>query len=206
MQGLLGAGKAILATLADLLVVLVLSIYFLADFPRIRGALYRLVPNSRRPRAILIGDEIFAKVCAYVLGNVVISIIAGAGTFLWLTIFGVPYAVLLAILIAILDLVPVVGSTAAGIIVSLTALTVSVPVCLATVGFFVAYRVTRHRGLFARSEDHRAVRPDSRPGHGVSVLLGGVLLGVVGALVAIPVAAAILLILREVTFRRLDNS
>ena len=99
------------------------------------------MPNSRRPRAILICDEIFAKVCAYVLGNVVISIIAGAGTFLWLTIFGVPYAVLLAILVAILDLVPVVGSTAAGIILSLTALTVCVPVCLATVGFFVAYRV-----------------------------------------------------------------
>jgi predicted PurR-regulated permease PerM len=105
MQGLLGAGKAILGTLADLLVSLVLSIYFLADFPRIRGALYRLVPNSRRPRAILIGDEIFAKVGAYVLGNVVISIVAGAGTFLWLTIFGVPYAVLLAILVAFLDLV-----------------------------------------------------------------------------------------------------
>jgi predicted PurR-regulated permease PerM len=184
MQGLLGAGKAILGTLADLLVVLVLSIYFLADFPRIRGALYRLVPNSRRPRAILIGDDIFAKVGAYVLGNVVITIIAGAGTFLWLTIFGVPYAVLLAILVAILDLVPVVGSTAAGIILSLTALTVSVPVCLATVGFFVAYRVIEDYLLVPKIIGRFVQIPALVTV--VSVLLGSVLLGVVGALVAIP--------------------
>jgi len=143
-------------------------------------------------------------VCAYVLGNVVISIIAGAGTFLWLTIFGVPYAVLLAILVAILDLVPVVGSTAAGIILSLTALTVCVPVCLATVGFFVAYRVIEDYLLVPKIIGRFVQIPALVTV--VSVLLGGVLLGVVGALVAIPVAAAILLILREVTFRRLDNS
>jgi predicted PurR-regulated permease PerM len=116
----------------------------------------------------------------------------------------VPYAVLLAILVAILDLVPVVGSTAAGIIVSLTALTVSVPVCLATVGFFVAYRVIEDYLLVPKIIGRFVQIPALVTV--VSVLLGGVLLGVVGALVAIPVAAAILLILREVTFRRLDNS
>ena len=51
MQGLLGAGKAILGTLADLLVVLVLSIYFLADFPRLRGALYRQ-QQGQKPRFV----------------------------------------------------------------------------------------------------------------------------------------------------------
>ena len=59
-----------------------------ADLPRIRTALYRLVPHSRRPRAILIGDEICVKVGGYVLGNLLISVIAGVLTLVWLLVFG----------------------------------------------------------------------------------------------------------------------
>jgi predicted PurR-regulated permease PerM len=203
MQGVLGAGKAILGTLTDLLVVLVLNIYFLADFPRIRSVFYRLVPGSRRPRAILIGDEIFAKVGAYVLGNILTSLIAGAATFAWLTIFGVPYAVLLAILVAVLDLVPVVGSTTAGVLVSLTALTVSLPVCLATVAFFVGFRLIED-WLLVPKIIGRVVNIPALVTF-IAVLLGGALFGVAGALVAIPIAAALLLIMREVTLPRLDQ-
>jgi predicted PurR-regulated permease PerM len=76
-------------------IVAVLTVYFLADMPRIRATLYRFVPNSRRPRAVLIGDEIFAKIGDYVFGNVVTSVIAGAATVVWCVIFDVPYALLL---------------------------------------------------------------------------------------------------------------
>jgi predicted PurR-regulated permease PerM len=203
LQGVLGAGKAILGTLIELLVVLVLSVYFLADFPRIRRVLYRLVPRSRRPRAILIGDQIFAKVGAYVLGNVLVSLIAGAITFVWLTIMGVPYAVLLSVLVAVLDLVPVVGSTTAGVVVSLTALIVSLLVCLATVAFFVCYRLIED-WLLAPKIIGRVVKIPALVTV-VAVILGGVLLGVTGALVAIPIAAALLLIVREGAFPRLDQ-
>ncbi|WP_410597316.1 AI-2E family transporter [Amycolatopsis sp. lyj-23] len=65
LDSAVSAGKAVLGTLGDLLIVIVLTIYFLADLPRIRQGIYRLVPHSRRPRAILIGDEIFAKVGGY---------------------------------------------------------------------------------------------------------------------------------------------
>jgi len=81
---------------------------------------------------ILLGDEIAARVGGYVLRNVVVSVIAAALTFLWLLIFGVPYPLLLAILVALLDLIPTIGSTAAGVLVSLVALTVSLPVAVAT--------------------------------------------------------------------------
>jgi predicted PurR-regulated permease PerM len=67
----------VFGALADVLVVAVLTVYFLVDLPRIRATLYRLVPHYRRPRAILIGDQVFAKVGAYMLGNVAISVIAG---------------------------------------------------------------------------------------------------------------------------------
>ncbi|HEY0807559.1 MAG TPA: AI-2E family transporter, partial [Pseudonocardiaceae bacterium] len=73
---LLGVGQAVFNGVTDFLIVTVLTVYFLADLPRIRTTTYRLVPASRRPRAILLGDEIFAKVGAYVLGNVLISVIA----------------------------------------------------------------------------------------------------------------------------------
>jgi predicted PurR-regulated permease PerM len=204
VTGLLGAGVAVLSAVGNLFVVIVLTIYFLADLPRIRSGLYRLIPSTRRPRSILIGDEIFAKVGGYVLGNLVISVIAGLLTYIWTLVLGVPYALLLAILVAVLDLVPVVGSTVAGVVVALVSLTVSIPVALATVAFFVAYRLCEDYILVPRIIG-RVVQVPSLVTV-VAVLLGGVLLGIVGALVAIPVAAALLLIVREVAFPRLDQT
>ena len=77
---MLGAGELVLATVSTILVVVVLGIYFLAGMPRIKLFAYRLAPHSRRARVILIGDEIFAKVGGYVLGNFLTSVIAGLGT------------------------------------------------------------------------------------------------------------------------------
>ena len=74
--------------MTDGLIVIVLTIYFLADLPRIRALGYRFVPRARRPRAILIGDDILAKIGAYVLGNLAISVIAGVLTFVWLLVSG----------------------------------------------------------------------------------------------------------------------
>ena len=202
-DGLIGAGTAIFNGLADTLIVLVLTIYFLADFPRIRAFIYRFLPGSRRPRAILLGDDILSKVGGYVLGNLIISVIAGALTFIWLLAFHVPYALLLAILVALLDLVPVVGSTIAGIAVALVALTVSLPVALLTVGFFVLYRLAEDYYLVPRIIG-RAVEVPALVTV-VAVLIGGALLGILGALVAIPIAAGVLLLLREVLFPRMDQ-
>jgi predicted PurR-regulated permease PerM len=201
--GVLGAGKAVFGIVTDTLILIVLTIYFVADLPRIRAAMYRLVPHSRRPRAILIGDSIFAKVGGYVLGNLAVSVIAGVLTLIWLLIFGVPYAALLAITVAVLDLVPVIGSVIGGALVSLVALTVSLPVALATVGFFVVYRLVEDYLLIPKIIGNVLKVPALVTV--VAVLLGGALLGVIGALVAIPVAAAILLLAEEVLYPRLDQ-
>ncbi|QNK81978.1 AI-2E family transporter [Nakamurella sp. PAMC28650] len=172
--------------------------------PRIRALAYRMVPHTRRPRAILMGDDILAKVGGYVLGNLVISAIAGALTFGWLMIFSIPYAALLSIMVALLDLVPVVGSTIAGLIVAAAALTVSLPLCLCTIAFFVIYRFLEDYFLVPRIIG-RAVEVPALATV-VAVLIGGALLGIIGALVAIPVAAAVLLIIREVWIPRLDKA
>ncbi|MEU5263260.1 AI-2E family transporter [Amycolatopsis sp. NPDC021455] len=196
--------KSFAGLLGDAAIVVVLATYFVAEFPRIRTALYRLAPRSRRPRVILIGDAVFRKVGAYLVGNAVVSLIAGTAAFAWLWAFGVPYPLVLAVLVAVLDLVPVAGSVAAGAGTSLVALTVSVPVGLATAGFFVGYRVLEDYVLLPKIVG-RAVRIPALVTV-VAVLLGFALLGVVGAFVAVPVAAAILLVVREVAVHRLDRT
>lgn len=204
VSGVLGAGAIVLGVLSSTLIVLVLTVYFLADLPRLRRGMYRMVPHSRRPRVILIGDEVLAKVGAYVLGIMVLSVIAGSSALTWMLIFGVPFPLLLAILVMLLDVIPVVGTTTAGVVVTLVALTVSLPVGLATAGFFVVYRVIEDYVLVPRIVGRAVEVPALLTV--VALLLGGVLLGIVGAVVAIPVAAAVLLVVREVLVPRLDSA
>jgi predicted PurR-regulated permease PerM len=202
--GVLGAGALVLSAASSVLVVVVLVIYFLAAMPRIKLFLYRLAPQSRRSRVILIGDEIFVKVGGYMLGNFLTSLIAGVGTWAWLQIFGIPYPLLLGLLVALLDLIPVIGSTVGGAIVSLVALTVSLPVAIATLVFYIAYRLAEDYLIVPRIMGRTVEVPAVVTV--VAVLLGGALMGLIGALVAIPAAAALRLLLNEVTFRRLDRS
>ncbi|WP_081665009.1 AI-2E family transporter [Mycobacterium sp. UM_CSW] len=198
----LKAGEAVFGAVADVVVVVVLTVYFLVDFPRIRATLYRFVPHSRRPRAILIGDQMFAKVSAYVFGNIVISAIAGVATFVWLVIFDVPYPLLLGIFVALLDLIPF-GSSVAGVIVAAVALTVSIPVAIATLLFYTLFRFVEDYLLVPKIIG-RAVNVPAVATL-LAVLVGGALLGIVGALVAIPIAAAIQLAARELLFPTLDK-
>jgi predicted PurR-regulated permease PerM len=202
--GVLGAGELVIGTLSSMVLVLVLTVYFLAGLPQIKLFAYRLVPHSRRPRVILISDEIFDKVGGYMLGNLITSAIAGLGTFVWMLAWGLPYPLLLALLVALLDLIPVIGSVVGGAIVTLVALTVSLPVAIATLAFYVVYRLAEDYLIVPRVMG-RTVQVPAIVSM-VSVLIGGALLGIVGVLIAIPVAAGIRLLLHEIVFRRLDQS
>jgi predicted PurR-regulated permease PerM len=202
--GLLGAGTLVLDTLTSTLVVIVLVVYFLGGMLQIKRFFYRLAPGSRRARVTLLGDEIFTKVGGFVLGNVITSVIAGLGTYLWVLAFGIPYPILLALFVALLDLIPVIGSTIGGAVVSLVALTVSLPVAIATLAFYIGYRLFEDYVLTPRIMGGAVKVPAVVSV--VAVLVGGALLGIIGALVAIPVAAALRLLLDEVMFRRLDRS
>jgi predicted PurR-regulated permease PerM len=202
--GVLGAGKLVLSAATSVILITVMVVYFLFSMPKIRLFAYRLAPHSRRTRVILIGDEIFTKVGGFVLGNVLTSVIAGIGTYIWLLIFGVPYPILLALMVAIFDLIPVIGAYVGGAVVSLVALTVSLPVAVATLGFYVGYKLAEDYFIVPRVMGKTVQVPAVVSL--VAVLIGGTLLGIIGALVAIPAAAAIRLFLQEVVFRRLDTS
>jgi predicted PurR-regulated permease PerM len=202
--GVLGAGELVVSAFSSFVLVLVLTVYFLASMEKTKLFFYRLIPQSRRERGILLGEEVFTKVGGYVFGNVLTSLIAGAGTFIWMMAWNIPYPLLLGLLVALLDLIPVIGSWIGGVIVTLVALTVSLPVAIATLAFYVLYKLAEDYFIVPRVMG-RTVQVPALVSL-IAVLLGGVLLGIVGALIAIPVAAAISLLLREIAFRRLDRS
>ncbi|HVB05517.1 MAG TPA: AI-2E family transporter [Acidimicrobiales bacterium] len=202
-HGLFGAGKVVVTTTAAALSVLVLTVYFLIALPSVRTLWLRLAPRSRRERVAVLTDEVFDRVGGFVLGNLVTSAIAGAGTFVWLLAVGGPYPVLLGMFVALFDLIPIVGSTVAGLVVSMIALSHGVFLGIATLIFYVVYRLLEDYFLTPRVMRHTVSLP---PGVTiVATLAGGALLGLLGALIAIPAAATLHLILEEVLFPRLER-
>jgi predicted PurR-regulated permease PerM len=198
--GVLGAGKMLLTLGVATISVVALTIYFLFALPGVKKLWLSLIPRSRRERVDLITNEVFTRVGGFMLGNLVTSLISGVGTYIWLLVFGVRDALLLALVVALFDLIPMVGSTVAGIIVSLVAFTKGVPIGIATIAFYVTYRYVEDYLL-----NPRVMKRTVRVSPGLTIiatLIGGTLLGLVGALVAIPVAATIQLILEEVAVPR----
>ena len=201
--GALHVGGIVVSAVASVLIVLVLVVYFLADFPTLKRAFYRMAPRPRRPRVGLIGDEILSRIGGYVLGNVLTSLVAIILNYILLRILGVPYALVLSIFIGLADLVPLVGSLIGGLVVALVAFaSVSLAAALVTVGFHLVYRAFEDYVLNPRVMRHTVqVKPVVTI---VAVLLGGSLLGFAGALIAVPMAAAIQLLLTEVVFPSQD--
>ncbi len=201
--GALHVGGIVISAVASVLIVLVLVVYFLADFPTLKRALYRMVPRPRRPRVGLIGDEILSRIGGYVLGNVLTSIAAIILNFILLRILGVPYALVLSIVVGLADLVPLFGSLIGGLVVALVAFaSVSLTAALITVAFHLVYRAFEDYILNPRVMRHTVqVKPVVTI---VAVLLGGSLLGLAGAMIAVPMAAAIQLLLTEVVFPSQD--
>ena len=201
--GVFGAGKLLLSLGVGTVSVAALTIYFLIALPGVRNLWLSLIPRSRRERFGLLTDEVFERVGGFMLGNLLTSVISGVGTYVWLLIFGVPYALLLALSVALFDLIPMVGSTIAGIAVTLVALTKGLPIGAATAAFYIFYRFLEDYFLNPRVMKHTVkVTPGLTI---IATLIGGSLLGLIGALVAIPVAATIHLLLEEVAVPRQND-
>lgn len=201
--GVWGGAQFIFGALFNLLTIFVLTIYFMAAFDRVKAGAYRLVPASRRERVSLITDEILAKVGAYMAGALTIAIIAGTSTFIFLAIAGVAYPYALAVVVAVTDLIPQIGATLGAVVVSLVGFATSVPIGIACVIFFLLYQQVENFLIYPRVM-RRAVKVSDLAAI-IAALLGISLLGVVGALIAIPAVAAIQLIVREVVFPRQER-
>lgn len=198
--GVFGGAKFIFGTAFNVLTVLVLTIYFMATFDRIKQLGYALVPASRRERVQLIGDEILTKVGAYMVGALSIAVLAGLSTYVFAVIIGLPYPFALAVVVAICDLIPQIGATLGAVIVSLVGFAASLPIGIACLVFFVIYQQIENYLIYPKVM-RRSVKVSDVAAI-VAALLGVALFGVIGALIAIPAVAAIQLIIREVLLPR----
>jgi predicted PurR-regulated permease PerM len=201
--GIVGVGRVVLNAVFSAFSLLIMTLYFLAALPSMKRQAYRLVPATRRERVSLLSDEVINRIGGFVSGALMVAFIAGATSYMFLLIVGLPFALALAVFVAIFDLIPLVGATIAAVVVTLLGFTQSPGVGIACIVFYVAYQQFENYVIYPRVM-RRAVDVPA-PVTVVAVLLGGALLGVVGALLAIPIAAAILLVVRQVAIPRMDR-
>jgi len=175
----------------------VLTIYFMADLPRLRRGAVVLFPPAHRPQVGRIADVLIDKVGAYMIGNIVVSIIAGLAAFAALTGLAVPFAVPLAFVVAVCDLIPMIGATLGAAVCVLVALLATSlwPTTVLVAAFFVLYQQLENY-LVAPRVMRGAVKL-SPTAVLLAGLTGGTALGLIGALMAIPVAAGVTVLLSE---------
>ncbi len=178
------------------LTVLILTIYFTINLPRMRAVVATLMGREDREEFHEIYDEAIQRVGGYVLGNLVVSGIAGVVSFLALILIGVPFAAALAFLTAVLDLIPTIGALIAAALAGVVAAFAGLPAFIATVAFYLIYQQVENYVIQPRVMGKTIEM--SAPVIILAVLIGGSLLGVVGAVLAIPTAAII-----KVAFRQL---
>ncbi|NYE94791.1 putative PurR-regulated permease PerM [Psychromicrobium silvestre] len=201
--GVVNVGTTVANGLFGTLIVVVLSLYFLASLPAMKRWGYKLAPRSRRPRVEGLTEEITRSVGNYVIGQAAVAVLNAIFAFIVMSILGVPFSILLAFLVALLAFIPLVGGVIALVLVSLVALTASWQTAVIYLILYVIYLQFEAYFVSPRIMQ-RAV---SVPGAVVviAVIAGGSLLGVLGALIAIPTAAAIMLLIREIFIVRQDR-
>ena len=170
-----------------------MTLFMLLEGPVWMERFYGLLPKRSQDRWRGLGHQIYRTVGGYVSGNLLISVIAGASSTLVLLLFGVPYAVALGLLVAILDLIPLAGATIAAIIVVTVGFIHTVPAGIVLLVFFVAYQQIENH-IIQPVVYSRTVQL-SPLAVLISVLIGAQLAGVLGALAAIPVAGTLQVLL-----------
>jgi predicted PurR-regulated permease PerM len=187
----LAFGQRFLGAIFSTLLVVVLTIYFMADLPRLRRAIVRMFPSRHRPNVSHAVNVVIDKVGAYMIGNLAISAIAGVTTFATLLSLRVPGALPLAFFVALTDLIPLVGATLGAVVCTVVAAATSElwPTAVLVAVFFVVYQQLENYLIAPRVLRNSVDMPSVAVL--LAALLGGSVLGLVGALMAIPVAAAI---------------
>lgn len=202
--GVVGVGKSVLSGTFSALTILVLTLYFLTSLPQMISLGLRLAPATRRPRVGALTEAIIARVGSFVGSQVTIAFMAGIFTLLLSMALGIPSPIALGMTVLVCGLIPLIGHFIGCTVVTLVALTQSITIGVIA---FLAYV------LYVQIENYLVTprimkKTLSIPGAVtiISALIGSSLLGLVGGLLAVPVAAAIILILDEVVFPKTDQA
>ena len=192
---LLALTRGVIGSVTAFVSILLITFFLLLDGERFVDTGINLLRPESRPRARRILVRASRAVHSYIFGNLAISLIAGIGAFVVMTIFRVPFALALALLVALLDLIPLVGATLAAAVVILVGLFVSPFTGIVLLAYFIIYQQIENNLLqpliYGRSVHLNPLVIF------LAVLIGGQLLGILGALLAIPVAEIIRILISE---------
>lgn len=201
--GVLSVGIGIATGVTGAIIVLILTIYFVSSLTGLKRGLYQLVPASKRAGVIDLAEQVSSAVGRYVIGQGSLALVNGVLSFLVLTVifpvFGLPvkYSALLAFIAFLGSLIPLVGTVSGSIIITLLVLLFNGPPSVVAVGiYYLIYMQVEAYFLNPRIMAKAVKIPGAIVV--IAALAGGTLLGILGALIAIPVAAAIMLIINQV--------
>ncbi|WP_019179122.1 AI-2E family transporter [Microbacterium yannicii] len=200
-ESIIVIGGTILAGFAGAFIILILTIYFTASTPSLKRSVYQLVPASKRARFIDLGEQITDSVGYYVIGQVSLGVINGVLSAIFLSIIGAPFPAVLAVIAFFFSLIPLVGTLTGSTIIVLTCLGLGSPtIALIAAIYYLVYMQIEAYVISPRIMGRAVAVPGAVVV--IAALAGGSLLGLLGALVAIPVAASILIIYRQVVIPR----
>jgi predicted PurR-regulated permease PerM len=198
--GVLGVAASAFAVVIMSFSVIFMTLFLVKDLPSYRASLESLMGNESAARWHRIGDEIITTTSRYMIGNIVISIVCAAIYGVTAVILGLPYPLALAVIAGVLDMIPNIGSTVAGFVLGIAALSVSTTALIIVVIVILAYQQFENYVLqptiIGKAADISGFLVI------LSVLFWGALFGVVGAIVGVPITAAILIIVKELTADR----
>ena len=202
--GVIGVGKAVVSGLVSTITILTLTLYFLASLPQVVEISLKFVPASRRNRVSKLVNAIISRVGSFVGGQAIIAALAAIFILIMGLIIGMPYAGPLAVIVLVCGFIPLIGHFIGMTIVTLVSLTASISIAAVALASYIIYVQIENYLITPRIMK----RSLSIPGLVtiIAALLGTSLLGLIGGLLAVPIAAAILLILDEVVFPRADQS
>jgi predicted PurR-regulated permease PerM len=202
--GVIGVGKAVVSGLVSTITILTLTLYFLASLPQVVEIGLKFVPASRRNRVSKLVNAIISRVGSFVGGQAIIAALAAIFILIMGLIIGMPYAGPLAVIVLVCGFIPLIGHFIGMTIVTLVSLTASISIAAIALASYIIYVQIENYVITPRIMK----RSLSIPGLVtiIAALLGTSLLGLIGGLLAVPIAAAILLILDEVVFPRADQS
>jgi predicted PurR-regulated permease PerM len=202
--GVIGVGKAVVSGLVSTITILTLTLYFLASLPQVVEISLKFVPASRRNRVSKLVNAIISRVGSFVGGQAIIAALAAIFILIMGLIIGMPYAGPLAVIVLVCGFIPLIGHFIGMTIVTLVSLTASISIAAIALASYIIYVQIENYLITPRIMK----RSLSIPGLVtiIAALLGTSLLGLIGGLLAVPIAAAILLILDEVVFPRADQS
>ena len=202
--GVIGVGKAVVSGLVSTFTILVLTLYFLAALPQVVAISLRFVPATRRDRVSKLTNAIIARVGSFVGGQGIIAILAAVFILVMGLIIGMPYPAPLAMVVLVCGFIPLVGHFIGMSIVSLVSITKSPTTALIALGSYIIYVQIENYVITPKIMRKSLAIPGLVTI--IAALLGTSLLGLIGGLLAVPIAAAVLLIIDEVVFPRADQS